>query len=63
MERYQEEKSEMGSIAQETFSNVRTVKAFADENGSAKLYNLKNLKMFFASAGSNLSFLTATCFK
>ena len=40
--RYQDAKADMGSVAQETFSNVRTVKAFADEKGSVRLYNLKN---------------------
>jgi ABC-type multidrug transport system fused ATPase/permease subunit len=30
-EKYQTAKGELGSIAQETIGNVRTVKAFADE--------------------------------
>lgn len=35
-EEYQKAKGDLGSIAQETVSNVRTVKAFADEAGSIK---------------------------
>jgi len=37
-EKYQEAKSELGSTAQETISNIRTVKAFADERGSILTY-------------------------
>ena len=33
-EKYQTAKADLGSIAQETFGNVRTVKAFANEERS-----------------------------
>ena len=36
--KYQNAKGDVTAIAQETISNVRTVKAFADESGSVKSY-------------------------
>jgi len=36
--KYQSAKGDVGAVAQETISNIRTVKAFADETGSVKTY-------------------------
>jgi len=45
-DKYQTEKSKLGSIAQETISNIRTVKAFADENGSIEQYRKQNTEVY-----------------
>lgn len=42
-EQYQDAKSDLGAIAQETISNVRTVKAFANEQNSVAQYHKQNL--------------------
>lgn len=42
-ESYQDAKSDLGAIAQETISNVRTVKAFANEQNSIAQYHTQNL--------------------
>lgn len=44
-EQYQTAKAELGSTAQETIGNVRTVKAFADEAGSIKNFQALSLKV------------------
>jgi len=41
-EAYQKSKGEMMAVAQETFSNIRTVKAFADEKGSINSFKKQN---------------------
>lgn len=41
-ENYQKEKGNTGSMAQESIGNIRTVKAFADEQGSLARYQIGN---------------------
>jgi ABC-type multidrug transport system fused ATPase/permease subunit len=38
-EGYQKAKANMSSYAEESLSNIRTVKAFSDEHGSIKVYD------------------------
>ena len=45
-EKYQEAKGEMMAVAQETFGNIRTVKAFADEDGAYKSFSKKNSDLY-----------------
>jgi len=45
-EAYQKSKGEMIAVAQETFANVRTVKAFADEKGSIKSFTKQNAGVY-----------------
>lgn len=45
-ETYQTEKAAVGSMAQEAISNIRTVKAFADEKGSLEMYKVGNQKVY-----------------
>jgi ATP-binding cassette subfamily B protein len=45
-EAYQKAKGEMMAVAQETFANVRTVKAFADEKGSIKSFQKQNASVY-----------------
>lgn len=45
-EAYQKSKGEMMAVAQETFANVRTVKAFADEKGSIKSFQKQNAAVY-----------------
>jgi ABC-type bacteriocin/lantibiotic exporter with double-glycine peptidase domain len=44
--KYQDAKGELGAMSQETFSNLRTVKAFADEKGAVDKYSRQNDKTF-----------------
>lgn len=45
-EGYQKSKANMCSYAEESLSNIRTVKAFSDETGSIKVYNKESFEVF-----------------
>jgi ABC-type multidrug transport system fused ATPase/permease subunit len=45
-EDYQTAKGEMIAVAQETFANIRTVKAFADEKGAVNSFKKQNANVY-----------------